>query len=298
MDKITTMAMWRKGADLPEAERSLDGLIQALHAGGFTIAIADVFQGKRPRGAFSDTPVDFDRVDDFAAAAQRLFAAGIRLWPMVNPFGVDPAEEAQLHASAATAVRDRVGEPVPLVVDYEFRYDGFFGVEFETNRDLFPKAETLPRTADYFANLRRHLGDLPLYVTPDPRQVGRDYPPDTLPRDAVLLLQTYHLDFRESWQATFTRYLPGVSGLDVSPDNVSPTAAAAGGYGGRRVVPMVEGNDSTLRLQEQLAFLTGKFTHVCVWGFGDLVASANPAHLDDFKVFRAVAGDFAFPHRP
>jgi hypothetical protein len=187
---IVNMAMWRKGEDLTQHQRqSFANVLEALGAGGFAVAVADVYQGSRLEGTFSHTPVDFQGLDDVAEFAGLAIRAGVRFWPMVNPFGVDPEGEAKLHAEAARRVSERIGEAVPLVVDYEYRYDGFFGVEFETGRDLFPPQQGLPRTQNYFAHLRHELGGLPVFVCPDPRQVGRDYPLSAFPPDAVLLLQ-------------------------------------------------------------------------------------------------------------
>src|SRR5579859_324474 len=126
MSSLVVGAMWRQGSDLTVEQQTVAGLVASLQSGGFTVAIADVYQGTQPQGAFSQTAVDFPDVSAVVALATALAGAGIRFWPMVNPFGDDPVGEATLHAAAAHVVATAIGEPVPLVVDFEYWYAGFF----------------------------------------------------------------------------------------------------------------------------------------------------------------------------
>lgn len=289
-NRPTLVAMWRQGDDLTPDEQGPAGLIAALAAGGFTAAVADVYQGTVLQGRFSRTAVDVPAVDAAVALARTLRAAGLRFWPMVNPFGQDPELEASLHAAVANAIAGATGEPCPLFVDLEALYPGFFGVSIDGVR-YFPPEELSARIRRYFAALQPAMGINPVVVVPDPRQIGREYGVGDLPAHAPLWLQTYDKDFQLPWREVFARHVPGAA--DLAP-HVVPDPDAASGYGGRPASAMVQGDDPTLTMGAIADWCAGRQSHLCVWGFGSLVGTPDATDVDDFSTFAAAAG----PYRP
>lgn len=279
---LCTMAMWRQGTDLRAEQRTPEGLATALVAGGFTVAIADVLQGVTPQRTFSQTQVDVGSPAEAAALAMDLFANGVRFWPMQNVRGQDiPAEVAALK-TYADAIRAETGEST-VVLDFEALYAYFFeptGVLADAIRALVAEVDRVFPP-----------GHWTVILCPDPRQLDREYALDLFPQHWVLMPQTYNLDFQESWQECYRSYLPASTTADLA-DVGDPTPEAAVDYDGRTVVPMLQGDLSTLTMREIWRWLALHHRWACVWGFGALAPQRTPGALDDFAVAKAVAGPY------
>lgn len=266
------VAMHRQGDDLRAAWRTPQGYIASLQRAGAAVSVVDLYQGSRIQGDFSRTPMDFPTLDTFRSFVAFCWEHGVRVWPMVNPFGVDPKAEGELHVAGALVAADVMGEPAYLCVDLEAWYEGFFGVEYETKRELFPFGELVPRIRRYgeavMAAAATTNGRVRVLYVPDPRQIGREYPLDALP-SVPLWLQTYWKMFQMRPLDVYQTYLEHV-------DYHRPAH------------PMFEGDAATRDIAAALDYARSRWPYMICWGWGALADA-------DLDLLAGVAGPFVWP---
>lgn len=270
--KVVVVAMHRQGDDLRGAWRTPQGYVASLARAGATVCVPDIYQGTRIQGTFSQTPMDFQTLTDLRVFASLAWENGVRTWPMVNPFGADPEGEAELHVAGADVVARAIGQTTYLCVDLEAWYEGFFGVEYGSGRELFPFSELVPRIRRYGAAVMaaagRTGGRVRVLYVPDPRQIGREYPLDALP-SVPLWIQAYWKMFRQDPIDCWSTY------VEV-------------GHGGRPVAPIFEGDAATRDIARALEYGRSRWPYVVCWGWGALADA-------DLDLLKSVAGDFAWP---
>jgi hypothetical protein len=164
---------------------------------------------------------------------------GIQLIPwVVNRFS---ASEADAHIACGQAANG-------LVIDFEYKYPGFWQGPLE-------------QAQGYFDKLREAAGQgLWIAAAPDPRQPGRDYDPALIGGLTAYLPQNYLTDFQRPWQQVMESAAAHVAAL-------GPTE------------PILPYNASAADMQAAIAWSEQQgYASISLWRMG----TANAAQLDAF----------------
>lgn len=158
-------------------ERTIEEIAATLAPRGITRVYVKAMDGPAWMSEIYAHPLAPSSPAQLARLGAAFEAEGLQVVPWVVCRA--SSAESQQHLACAVATGG-------LVVDYEHGYTGFW-------------ESGLGEARRYFDALRRAVDHAWLAVAPDPRQVGREYPGDTIAGLTAYLPQVYWTDFRLPW---------------------------------------------------------------------------------------------------